>query len=108
MTSLLLPWFGLAACRAAGCGSSFQSRPRARNRGRRGDAGVDLWRRRGWRSIAYFLSRRGVEAVVIERTAIASAASGKSGGFLALDRCDGSPLAALARRSFELHAALAT
>ena len=59
-------------------------------------------------SIAYFLSQRGVEAVVIERTGIACAASGKSGGFLALDWCDGSPLAPLARRSFELHAALAT
>ena len=59
-------------------------------------------------SIAYFLSRKGVEPVVIERTGIACAASGKSGGFLALDWCDGSPVAPLARRSFELHAALAT
>ena len=58
-------------------------------------------------SIAYFLSRRSVEAFVIERTGIACAASGKSGGLLALDWCDGSPLAPLARRSFELHAALA-
>jgi glycine/D-amino acid oxidase-like deaminating enzyme len=58
-------------------------------------------------SIAYFLSRRGAEPVVIERTGIASAASGKSGGFLALDWCDGTPLQALARRSFALHASLA-
>ncbi len=58
-------------------------------------------------SIAYFLSRRGVHVTVIERSAIACAASGKSGGFLALDWCDGSPLAALARRSFTLHAQLA-
>jgi glycine/D-amino acid oxidase-like deaminating enzyme len=58
-------------------------------------------------SIAYFLSQRRVEATVIERTGIACAASGKSGGFLALDWCDGSPLAPLARRSFELHAVLA-
>ena len=58
-------------------------------------------------SIAYFLSRRGVQAVVIERTGMACAASGKSGGFLALDWCDGSPLAPLARRSFALHASLA-
>jgi glycine/D-amino acid oxidase-like deaminating enzyme len=58
-------------------------------------------------SIAYFLSRRGVEVVVVERTGIACAASGKSGGFLALDWCDGSPLEALARRSFALHASLA-
>jgi glycine/D-amino acid oxidase-like deaminating enzyme len=58
-------------------------------------------------SIAYFLSCRGVRATVIERTGIGCAASGKSGGFLALDWCDGTPLAALARRSFALHAELA-
>jgi glycine/D-amino acid oxidase-like deaminating enzyme len=40
-------------------------------------------------SIAYFLTRRGVETTVIERTGLACAASGKSGGFLALDWCDG-------------------
>jgi glycine/D-amino acid oxidase-like deaminating enzyme len=57
-------------------------------------------------SIAYFLSCRGAEAIVIERTGIACAASGKSGGFLALDWCDGSPLESLARRSFALHAGL--
>jgi glycine/D-amino acid oxidase-like deaminating enzyme len=54
-------------------------------------------------SIAYFLSRRGVKPIVVERTGIACAASGKSGGFLALDWCDGTPLAELARRSFWLH-----
>jgi len=58
-------------------------------------------------SIAYFLSRRDVPATVIERCGVACAASGKSGGFLALDWCDGSPLSALARRSFALHAQLA-
>jgi glycine/D-amino acid oxidase-like deaminating enzyme len=58
-------------------------------------------------AIAYFLSLRRVEAVVIERAAIAGAASGKSGGFLALDWCDGTPLAPLARRSFVLQAELA-
>jgi glycine/D-amino acid oxidase-like deaminating enzyme len=58
-------------------------------------------------SIAYFLSRRGAEVVVVERTGVANAASGKSGGFLALDWCDGTPLQALARRSFALHARLA-
>jgi glycine/D-amino acid oxidase-like deaminating enzyme len=56
---------------------------------------------------AYFLSQKRVEAVVVERTGIACAASGKSGGFLALDWCDGTPLAPLARRSFSLHAELA-
>jgi glycine/D-amino acid oxidase-like deaminating enzyme len=57
-------------------------------------------------SIAYFLSRRGAEVVVIERAGVACAASGKAGGFLALDWCDGTPLENLARRSFELHASL--
>jgi len=57
-------------------------------------------------SIAYFLSCRGVEAIVIEGTGLACAASGKAGGFLALDWCDGTPLEALARRSFALHARL--
>lgn len=57
-------------------------------------------------SIAYFLSCRGVAATVIEGTGLACAASGKSGGFLALDWCDGSPLEGLARRSFALHARL--
>jgi glycine/D-amino acid oxidase-like deaminating enzyme len=57
-------------------------------------------------SIAYFLSCRGVEALVFERTSVACAASGKAGGFLALDWCDGTPLEALARRSFTLHAEL--
>ena len=58
-------------------------------------------------SIAYFLSRRGAKPVLIERRGLACAASGKAGGFLALDWCDGTPLANLARRSFELHAQLA-
>ena len=58
-------------------------------------------------SIAYFLSCRGVETIVIDRAGLACAASGKSGGFLALDWCDGTPLEPLARRSFALHARLA-
>ncbi|MBV9251071.1 MAG: FAD-binding oxidoreductase [Acetobacteraceae bacterium] len=58
-------------------------------------------------SIAYHLAARGAGVVVLEREAVACAASGKSGGFLALDWCDGTPLMALARRSFALHAELA-
>jgi glycine/D-amino acid oxidase-like deaminating enzyme len=58
-------------------------------------------------AIAYFLSKRGAEPVVIERHEVAGAASGKSGGFLALDWCRGTPLDRLARRSFALHAELA-
>jgi glycine/D-amino acid oxidase-like deaminating enzyme len=56
---------------------------------------------------AYYLARRGVAVTVVERLAVACAASGKSGGFLALDWCDGSPLGPLARASFALHAELA-
>ena len=57
-------------------------------------------------AIAYFTSRRGARPTVIERHAVAGAASGKSGGFLALDWCRGTPLDPLARRSFALHAEL--
>src|SRR5215467_14616869 len=57
-------------------------------------------------AIAYFVSRGGAQPIVIERHAVAGAASGKSGGFLALDWCVGTPLDRLARRSFTLHAAL--
>src|SRR6195256_2271083 len=55
---------------------------------------------------AVFLSRRGIDVTVVESTEVATAASGKAGGFLALDWCSGTPLDALARRSFELHGAL--
>ena len=58
-------------------------------------------------SIAYALASRGADVTVVERSAVACAASGKSGGFLARDWCDGTPLMQLARRSFELHAQLA-
>ncbi len=58
-------------------------------------------------AIAYFLSRRGAQAIVVERTDGACAASGKSGGFLAFDWGDGTSLEPLARRSFALHANLA-
>jgi glycine/D-amino acid oxidase-like deaminating enzyme len=55
---------------------------------------------------AWFLSRRGIDVTVVERAGVAAAASGKAGGFLALDWCAGTPLDALARRSFHLHDAL--
>jgi glycine/D-amino acid oxidase-like deaminating enzyme len=57
--------------------------------------------------VAYFLSRSGVSCTVIERHELACAASGKAGGFLARDWCDGTPLEALGRRSFALHSELA-
>jgi glycine/D-amino acid oxidase-like deaminating enzyme len=56
---------------------------------------------------AFFLTKRGAEVVLVERHAVAGAASGKSGGFLALDWNRGTPLDRLARRSFALHADLA-
>ncbi|WFU27455.1 FAD-dependent oxidoreductase [Bradyrhizobium sp. CB1717] len=55
---------------------------------------------------AYFLRRRGIDVIVVERTEVAAAASGKAGGFLARDWCAGTPLDAFARRSFALHAQL--
>jgi glycine/D-amino acid oxidase-like deaminating enzyme len=58
-------------------------------------------------AVAYYLARRGVAVTVVERTGVACAASGKSGGFLALDWCDGTPVGPLARASFALHAELA-
>ena len=59
-------------------------------------------------AIAYFTSRQGARPIVIERQEVAGAASGKSGGFLALDWCGGSPLDQFARRSFELHRELSS
>jgi glycine/D-amino acid oxidase-like deaminating enzyme len=58
-------------------------------------------------SIAFRLAARGADVTVLERSAIACAASGKAGGFLARDWCDGTPLMHLTRRSFDLHAELA-
>ena len=56
---------------------------------------------------AFFLTELGVEVTLVERCAIASAASGKAGGFLARDWCDGNPMGPLARASFDLPAELA-
>ena len=56
---------------------------------------------------AYFLAEAGADVTLVERADVACAASGKSGGFLALDWCDGQPVAGLARRSFALHEELA-
>lgn len=54
--------------------------------------------------MAYHLAELGQRCTVLEQTAVACAASGKSGGFLALDWCDGSAQGALARASFPMHA----
>ncbi|KAM7507136.1 hypothetical protein LguiA_017589 [Lonicera macranthoides] len=55
---------------------------------------------------AYFLAKKGAAVTLIEKSSIACAASGKAGGFLALDWCDNGPLSSLARASFNLHRSL--
>lgn len=55
-------------------------------------------------ALASVLARQGEAVTLVERHAVGGAASGKAGGFLARDWCDGTALAALARRSFDLHA----
>ena len=57
--------------------------------------------------VAFYLAERGADVTVVERNGVANGASGKSGGFLALDWCRGTPVDPLARRSFDLHAELA-
>ncbi|KAI9295198.1 FAD dependent oxidoreductase, partial [Neoconidiobolus thromboides FSU 785] len=58
---------------------------------------------------AYYLIKKAPQTsiTIIERTSIASCASGKAGGFLALDWNDHSALGKLTRKSFELHQQLA-
>ncbi|KAG8384334.1 hypothetical protein BUALT_Bualt04G0107400 [Buddleja alternifolia] len=56
---------------------------------------------------AYFLSKGGAAVTLLEKSSIACAASGKAGGFLALDWCDGGAVSSLARASFNLHRSLA-
>ena len=55
-------------------------------------------------STAYFLTKLGQKNVtLVEAVEVAHAASGRAGGFLALDWCDSGKSGALARRSFKLH-----
>ena len=55
-------------------------------------------------STAYYLSRSGhTNVTLIEAVQPGHAASGRAGGFLALDWCDGQATSELARRSFHLH-----
>ncbi|KAL4857919.1 ATP-binding cassette sub-family G member 2 [Chlorella vulgaris] len=56
---------------------------------------------------AFYLSKQGARCTVLEATGPACSASGKAGGFLALDWNDSSPIGPLARRSYALHAELA-
>lgn len=57
-------------------------------------------------STAYHLSLRGIKPVVIERSAVAAAASGKAGGFLAGGWGSG-PTTKMHEISFEMHEKLA-
>jgi len=58
-------------------------------------------------STAYFLTKLGQKNVtLVEAVEVAHAASGRAGGFLALDWCDSGKSGALARRSFKLHETL--
>lgn len=57
-------------------------------------------------SCAYYLSLKGIPSIVIERSSVASAASGKSGGFLAKNWGSG-VTRPLHEVSFELHKELA-
>lgn len=61
-------------------------------------------------SVAYHLSQLGVgnDVTVVEPVGIASAASGKAGGFLASSWLDEEAAGELARKSFALHSELAT
>jgi len=56
---------------------------------------------------AYFLTKRGLKPIVIERSGVAAAASGKAGGFLARSWGDGGPTQQLHHKSFDLHEQLA-
>lgn len=60
-------------------------------------------------SVAYYLTQMGhTNVVVVERCAVACAASGKAGGFLGGSWGDGSPTEQLHRKGFAAHAELAT
>lgn len=58
-------------------------------------------------SVAYYLAKRGVASTIVERNGIACAASGKAGGFLAKNWCDGGEVGPLVQKSFDLHRQLA-
>ena len=57
-------------------------------------------------STAYHLALRGVKSTIVERHELAGCASGKAGGFIEKDWCDGSAMGPLARKGFEMHMAM--
>ena len=58
-------------------------------------------------AVAHFLTRRDAAPTIVERARPGAAASGRAGGFLALDWNDATPVGPLARASYRLHAELA-
>ena len=58
--------------------------------------------------VSLYLQRRGRSVLLLEGLGIACAASGSAGGFLSRNMCDGTAMEALQRRSFDLHAHLAS
>ena len=58
-------------------------------------------------AVAYFLALRGTPPIIVERARPGAAASGRAGGFLALDWNDETPVGPLARASYGLHHELA-
>ncbi|CAH8848771.1 unnamed protein product [Trichobilharzia szidati] len=58
-------------------------------------------------STAYFLSKRKINTLIIEKEELASAASGRAGGFLAKDWCSHYEMDVLAQNGFDLHMKLA-
>ena len=58
-------------------------------------------------AVAHALTARGARPTIVERARPGAAASGRAGGFLALDWNDGTPMGPLARAGFQLHRELA-
>ena len=58
-------------------------------------------------AVAYFLTLRGAPPTILERARPGAAASGRAGGFLALDWNDTTSIGPLARAGYDLHAKLA-
>jgi len=56
--------------------------------------------------ITYYLTQKQAQVTLVEKCSIACGASGKSGGFLAADWNDSSPLGTITRKSFDLHVQL--
>ena len=53
-----------------------------------------------------FVDSSNQDVTIVEAVEVGHAASGRAGGFLALDWCDGQKTEGLARRSFQLHKGL--